>query len=251
MCELFAASLNQPLLLNNYLKEFYTHSPNHPHGWGLACISGSLVNIEKEPIMAIDSDYLTQRLEVPISSPVVLAHIRYATMGTMEYVNTHPYTLNDYKNNAWTLIHNGTIFKYSALDSYIHIQKGSTDSERILYYLIDQMNQSYTEGNDLFYFFDKIITDMSKGNKLNVIFSDGSYVYVHTNYDSSLYYLKKEEGTLFATVPLSDENWQKVPMNCLLVYDKGQLIYEGNNHHHTYYDNQQDLNQIYQTYSNL
>lgn len=251
MCELFATSLKYPLLLNHYLEEFYSHSMNHPHGWGLACISEQSVNIEKEPILAIDSVYLKERLYAPIDSRIVLAHIRYATMGTMKYENSHPYTLSDNKNNAWTLIHNGTIFKYPKLNPYINVQKGDTDSERILYYLVDRINESYQTNKFLFDLLNEIFVDMSLENKLNVIFSDGTYVYVHTNYDSSLYYLQKAEGTLFATVPLSHENWQKVPMNQLLIYKQGKLIYEGYHHDHTFHDNQQQLNQIYQTYSNL
>ncbi|MCD8029106.1 MAG: class II glutamine amidotransferase [Erysipelotrichaceae bacterium] len=251
MCELFAASLKQPLLLRQYLEEFYTHSINHPHGWGIACLSKESVCIEKEPIRAIDSQYLKQRLKTPFNSSIVFGHIRYATIGTMEYENTHPYTLKDYRNKTWTLMHNGTIFKYSKLDRYINMQEGSTDRERILLYLVDRMNASYLENNDLFHQLDHIFVDMSDGNKLNVIFSDGVYVYVHTNYPSSLYYLQKAEGTIFATVPLSHENWQSVPMNRLLVYKQGMLVYEGFQHHHTFYDNQQDFNQIYQTYSSL
>ncbi len=251
MCELFATSLNDHLILNDYLSEFYSHSNNHPHGWGLASLSHQGVNIEKEPIRAIDSTYLHKRLSVPIDNKIVLGHIRYATMGTMEYENSHPFTLEDHFGRSWTLIHNGTIFKYAPLESYINMQKGATDSERILYYLLDCINDSYTFHKDLFKVLDQIFVDMSKGNKLNVIFTDGIRVYVHTNYLSSLYYLQKHEGTLFATVPLSDENWQKVPMNCLLVYNQGHLIYEGTHHHHVYYDNQKDFDQIYQTYSGL
>lgn len=58
MCELFACSLQYHLVLNDYLREFYAHSINHPHGWGLACLTHQKVNIEKEPIRAIDSIYL-------------------------------------------------------------------------------------------------------------------------------------------------------------------------------------------------
>lgn len=251
MCELFACSLQYHLVLNDYLREFYAHSINHPHGWGLACLTHQKVNIEKEPIRAIDSIYLKKRLYAPIDNKIVLGHIRYATIGTMEYENTHPYTLEDNYLHSWTLIHNGTIFKYPQLDIYMNRQNGTTDSERILYYLIDQINDSYKNNKDLFAVLDQIFVDMSKGNKLNIIFTDGKNVYIHTNYLSSLFYLQKEEGILLATTPLSHENWLSVPMNCLLVYNQGKLIYEGTHHNHIYYDNQKDFDQIYQTYSGL
>ncbi|MGN1030656.1 MAG: class II glutamine amidotransferase, partial [Butyricicoccaceae bacterium] len=58
MCELFGFSSAEPVAINDWLKEFYTHSDQHPHGWGLALLNGHEASIEKEPVQATKSRYL-------------------------------------------------------------------------------------------------------------------------------------------------------------------------------------------------
>ena len=38
MCEIFGFSSSKEEELNDYLKEFYSHCEEHPHGWGLAIL---------------------------------------------------------------------------------------------------------------------------------------------------------------------------------------------------------------------
>lgn len=38
MCELFGINAEENCQINEYLKEFFSHSSVHPHGWGLACM---------------------------------------------------------------------------------------------------------------------------------------------------------------------------------------------------------------------
>jgi len=253
MCELFGLCSKKSRYVNEYLKEFYSHSLYHPHGWGLACIDKNQLNIEKEPIQAIKSHYLKQRLSAPIKSQIILSHIRYATIGNIEYPNCHPYTFLDRFQTRWTLVHNGTIFHCPALNQYVIKQEGSTDSERILLYIIDKINEQDKQLNDKEYFdlLDQIIVDISKENKLNLILTNGSIVYVHTNYAKTLYYLIDEDSVFFSTQPLSQENWLPVTMNTLLAYKDGKLLYQGTNHQHEYYDNKENTKYLYQEFSNL
>lgn len=109
MCELFGISSKNPYSINTYLKEFFSHSGVHPHGWGMAFMEGNQVQIEKEPIQATKSNYLKERLTVPVLVRNAFAHIRYATIGNVEYRNCHPYTQRDYSKRQWTLVHNGTV----------------------------------------------------------------------------------------------------------------------------------------------
>lgn len=253
MCELFGVSAKNPLYVNEYLKEFYRHSSQHPHGWGLACIDGQQVNIEKEPMQAGKSNYLKQCLSMPVKSAIVLSHIRYATIGNVEYENCHPYSLIDRFQTRWTFIHNGTIFHYPLLQQYTKKQNGSTDSERILLYIIDCINEQDKplKTKDFFQLLDKIVVDMSLGNKLNFILTNGKEVYVHTNYAQSLYYLNDKDSIIFSTTTLTQENWQPVPMTTLLAYQDGKLILTGTNHHHEYFDNKENMKYLYQIFSDL
>lgn len=257
MCEIFGFSSRNDFTANNFLKEFFSHSKKHPHGWGLACISRENALIEKESVKAIDSNYLKERLSQPISAKIMLAHIRYATIGNVEYKNCHPFSVRDNTGRQWTLIHNGTIFDYQPLSRYIPQQTGDTDSERVLLYLIDRLNEvQMKKGERLvfeerFFLFDEIICDMSEGNKLNLLFSDGKYLYAHTNCHGTLYYLEKDNTILFATVPLSDDEWQPLPFTRLISYYRGRLMKTGTNHEHEYFESEESMKMLYRIFANL
>ena len=135
MCELLGLSSRQKLSANRILRLFYSHGEEHPHGWGLALFrpDGSPV-IEKEPLKSTDSRYLKARLDADILADNLIGHIRLATMGTLDYVNCHPFALKDLGGRNWTVAHNGTIFDFPALNRYVNQQAGATDSERVALY---------------------------------------------------------------------------------------------------------------------
>ena len=68
-------------------------------------------------------------------------------------------------------MHNGTIFDCPLLDKYIHSQCGQTDSERILLYLIDQVNAETAKkrraltDNERFTVIDRAVQDITAHNK--------------------------------------------------------------------------------------
>lgn len=257
MCEIFGASLHDSMELNEYLKTFYGHSDMHPHGWGLACIEDNETSIEKEPIKATISHYLKQRLSVPVTAHLVFAHIRYATIGNVKFQNCHPYTRKDQSGRRWTMIHNGTIFDFPELHKYVKMQMGDTDSERILMYIVDCMDEQERKmqrpilASERFTLLDGIVTELSKGNKLNLLIYDGELLYVHTNYANSLHFLNKKEGILFSTQPLSREAWQPVPFTTLLAYQNGKRLYKGTNHGNEYIDSEENMKYLYQIFSDL
>lgn len=257
MCEIFGFSASDTFYANEYLKTFYSHSDKHPHGWGLACISGNSALIEKESLQASKSHYLRERLTQPIEGKIALAHIRYATIGNVEYRNCHPYSGKDNFGRTWTLIHNGTIFDYAPLNKYLKKQDGDTDSERIFLYILDKINLAQSKKKaklsfeERFGIIDCIVKNMAKGNKLNLLFTDGRYLYVHTNCKNTLHYLEKSGVAIFSTQPLSEEDWRKVPFGQLIAYKKGKLAAEGTKHGHEYVENEEQLKLLYQIFSNL
>ncbi len=254
---IFGLSSRNEFLTNEYLKEFFKNSPQHPHGWGLSKIRRDGAVIEKESIEASKSHYLKERLSVPVEARLLLAHIRYATIGNVEYKNCHPFFGKDNIGRQWTQVHNGTIFDYPKLSKYTALQAGDTDSERIFLYLLDNINaaQSQKGGklsfDERFDLLDEIVSSMAEGNKLNLMLSDGRNLYVHTNCKDTLYYLDKGGTVIIATVPLSDENWQPVPFTTLLAFRDGKLIRSGTNHGHEYIENPEHLKFLYQIFSDL
>ena len=56
MCELYGITGDIPVRANDMLKEFYTHSHKHPHGWGMRYFNkDGAVSMCKEAVGAHDS----------------------------------------------------------------------------------------------------------------------------------------------------------------------------------------------------
>ena len=242
MCELFGFCSAKSYDLTNWLKEFYSHSPNHPDGWGLATFYGNAVSVEKEPICANDSTYLQSRLSVPVVEPLLLAHIRKASVGALEFSNCHPFVKRDEGGRCWTLIHNGTIFQSEVLEKYTAIQRGSSDSERILLYIVENIDRfekrlgRAASARERFDIIDSSIADVAPGNKVNLMIYDSEQFYVHANMASSLHYLELSDGIVISTKPLSDEMWREMPLSTLVVFRDGQEVFRGEDKHHVYTD---------------
>ncbi|MCD8040837.1 MAG: class II glutamine amidotransferase [Clostridia bacterium] len=256
MCEIFGLCASRSVRVNDYLKEFFSHSNKHPNGWGLALLDGNTAQIEREPIQASKSYYLHERLSADVSGKNIFAHIRFATIGDMEYNNCHPFTEKDDSGRLWTLVHNGTIFGYDKLNGYTYVQKGQTDSERVLLYIVDEINNTERQRGRLnakerFELLDGIFADMSAGNKLNALLYDGEYMYVHSNYENSLYFQQTEGGVVFATSPLGKGKWQLMPITTLTAYSGGEKVFTGRRHGNIYKDNPDDLKYLFQAYSGL
>jgi glutamine amidotransferase len=102
-------------------------SRRNPDGYGLATFNPNVL-LEKEPVAAYeDEDFAREAHER--ESPVFLAHVRYASVGALATVNTHPF-----EQEGRVFAHNGHIDGLDQLEhhlgSYRRLVQGDTDSER-------------------------------------------------------------------------------------------------------------------------
>lgn len=257
MCEIYGFSGDRKKELRRDLREFYAHSDKHPNGWGLALFDEEKTELLKEEYRADRSTLLRERLNAPVLAQNALAHIRLATIGNVEPDNCHPFTATDNSGRTWTLIHNGTVFEAEKLHPYIFLQKGETDSERILLYLVDCVNAAIKRlGRPLtaaerFAVLDEIVRDSSPKNKLNILMYDGETLYAHTNFRDSLYYRRDQYGVTFSTQPLAEGIWNHVPFTTLLGYQNGAPVFTGTEHHHEYFFDPSAYKPLYMAYSGL
>lgn len=247
MCEVFGLSAKKPVEINGWLNVLYSHSEKFPNGWGLAVINGNEVNIEKEPVQAIASTYLKNRLTQPIRTCSALAHIRHAVPESMQYCNCHPFTQKDISGRRWTATHNGAIFQFTPLEQYKEIQVGVTDTERILLYLVDQISRREEsagrslDAEERFQVLDEIMCSMAEENRLNLLLFDGEYLYAHTNKKGDLFYCQTEEYAVVATVPMDDRVWKPVPFTTLVAFKDGELVFTGTNHGKEFIETEEHL----------
>lgn len=255
MCELFGVCSGKKLLLNEFLSEFFSHGAEHPNGWGMAFFYGNAVSLEKQPEPSHKSIYLKQRLQSKIEADKMIAHIRLATRGSINYENTHPFVMRDHLNRTWTLAHNGTIFDCNVLSPYTGRQQGQTDSERILAYIIDRINlaeeKKVLSQEERFWLIDSILCEITPENKMNLLIFDGELMYVHTNYKDSLYRRRKEGAVVISTRPLDNYAWESVPMNTLIAYENNKQVYTGTNHKNEFFDSEEKMHLLFLDYADL
>ncbi len=117
-------------------------SRSHPDGWGISYYVQGAPHIIKSGQTAI-SDNLFKKVSGVVSSQTVLAHVRNATLGSINILNTHPF-----QYGKWTFAHNGNIKNYHQnRDSILKVIDpelrrfvlGDTDSEIIFYYLLTKI----------------------------------------------------------------------------------------------------------------
>lgn len=257
MCELFGVTASKEIQLNTLLETFFSHGVKHPHGWGMAFFDGNTVHVEKQPVASNKSAYLREYLERDIKTDKMIAHIRLATKGYLEYENCHPFVREDNSGRIWTLAHNGTIFEGDILNPFFYVQEGQTDSERILYFIIEQINKRQEEagrplaGQERFRLLDEIVCGLADENKLNLLIYDGEYLYVHTNCRNSLHICRRDGGAIFSTVPLDKEEWELVPLNTLFAWQNGQQVAQGTNHGCEYTEDAEKMKLLFLDYSAL
>lgn len=251
MCEMFGVSSGRTIDVARELKVFFKHGEFNPHGWGIASWNDEgRITIDKEPVDSTKSEKINSYLSSGYNCRGMIAHIRRATIGYVEYKNTHPFIAHDPNWCEWVFAHNGTIFESDELLPYADIQSGSTDSERILLYILDQ-NKGIRDEVSRFKLLDSIAVRLSDKNKLNFLAFDGLNLYIHKNEAGTMYRKNNDGYVLFSTKPLDDGKWDEVPLNRLLVYRDGKLIYEGEVHDHTYIHDEEQMNILYMGYSEL
>ena len=232
MCELFGFSGAEKTDIREYLKAFFSHGSKNPHGYGLMYDDDR--KVIKEPVNAADSERLDKTVEELGKQETTLAHIRFATVGSVDENNCHPFTKSDSSGRIWTLIHNGTIYTWRETYNYFKVQKGDTDSERLFLAFIDRMNDKLKQGElserERFEAVNEFITENSPRNKLNLILYDGELMYAHKNMKNTLGFSLVGGGVLISTTPLCEARWHDMPMAQVVAYRQGKEVYRGEKH---------------------
>lgn len=235
MCELMGFSSRHETDIREYLKEFFSHGIQHPHGWGLMIEKNGKREIFKEALCSAKSPKNSETIDKVLPQRNALAHIRLATVGSVKIENCHPYSQTDNSGRCWTLIHNGTVYSGRQLMKYLHTQVGDTDSERISLALADEINaRQPSTAQQRFDAVDNFVVSLSKRNKLNLMIYDGELLYVHQNMRDTLYYKSENNSTVFSTKPLDNGGWEPYPMTQLCAFHAGEKVFEGTKHEHIF-----------------
>lgn len=117
-------------------------SKKHPDGWGVAYYVANAPHVIKGGTPAID-DKIFRRVSGVVASETVLAHIRKATVGEINILNSHPF-----QYGKWVLAHNGEVFRFGEARDRLFEEVapnlrrfilGDTDSELLFYLFLTRL----------------------------------------------------------------------------------------------------------------
>jgi predicted glutamine amidotransferase len=264
MCELLGMSSNIPATLSLSLMKLAEHgglSGPHKDGWGVAYYDGPDVRVIKEAAAAAESEWVRFLKQHDIRSPIVVAHIRRATMGARSYRNTQPFArelagrMHIFAHNGWLPgINESPAFKPTRFHPV-----GETDSETAFCALLGRMSGVWNRPDEIpspderLKIVSAFAAELRMLGPANFLYSDGDVVFAHGHRRKQgtsskieppgLVYLQRRCGegkrglvasglsiegadqviTVVASVPLTDEPWQPFDEGEVIAISKGQV----------------------------
>jgi glutamine amidotransferase len=236
MCDLFGLSCNAKDRATRSLPLFREYARFNRDGWGIAYYEDNRAIVEGKPEAAVNSDEFNRVIDEARSNNII-SHLRLATSGTSGNVNLceqncHPFKVN-YRNRDWVFAHNGVV---SSVNLTQHPEsEGNTDSENVFRYIIDCIRNYQSEGRIRGFYaalvnaLKQVFNDFGEDIDLNFLMSDGSMYYAFSHHHrKSMYFLKREKeyggAILLSTRRLTDENWQTIPKDRLMVINRGEIV---------------------------
>ena len=186
MCELLGMCFSRPVIPSISFLGFRQRGEHHPDGWGIAFYPDNSAQVIKEPVRAGSSalsDFLKDYTGV--SSRIIIAHVRKASVGSNFHRNTHPFQ-REVEGKDYVMAHNGTLrdFRETLGLTYFH-PIGDTDSEHAFCYLLDRIIKNRIRAwkkAD----FEWLLLAISKANKFgtfNCLFSEGEHLFAYRDKD--------------------------------------------------------------------
>lgn len=231
MCEVYGFCGSHPTKLNKYTDEFWLHSRVHQDGFGYYLADKNQLYVNPKSAM----QYINGLSKFNFVSKLALCHIRFKTHGPAAAENCHPFVKYDVRGVRWSLIHNGYIDDSPAVAALGTLQKGETDSERILLCIIEAVNSFYEHScifdpeeflYRLYMQIEIALHELSTLGKTNLIFTDSltNNMYVFMNHPNTLYFLKTSDGVHVSTTKLTPEDWVAVEPYKLHIFNNGVKI---------------------------
>ena len=190
MCELLALSTSEPAQLTFSLKTLASRgsAKGGVHdGWGVAFYQGVDVALFREPQAAGDSA-LVRYLETEGPSTYLgISHIRHATHGSVQIVNTQPF-MRELGGQAHVFAHNGTLVDFQTSPSMTlgaYNPVGQTDSEHAFCALLARLHTLWVAGSSpppleaRMALLVAFAADMRALGPANFLYSDGDTLFAH------------------------------------------------------------------------
>ena len=257
MCELFTLSAKYPCHIKLSLAQFVEQAGNrNVDGWGLANSDGNDAYIYREPVSAQQSALAKFLSHEGINGHTVLSHVRHCTVGDVRLANTHPFS-REWQGRLHSFAFNGDVpkilNKYKKLRHFQPI--GDTDAEWAFCLLLDRLIKAKKQNQNVMDVLHGLGCELATMGPCNFIYAVNNKIYafasrrryggeerppglwwvirqckqaqtdvaalgIHVNSGVEV----DQQIIIFATIPLTDEDWQPFSVNELICISRGQLI---------------------------
>ena len=220
MCRVLGAVGNAPISLRHELLDaqnpMIRQSEEHDSGWGAAVYvhaEGEEPTLTRFAQAAFEDEHFIAATEQ--EGRIFNVHVRRATLGGLTLANTHPFV-----HGAWSYSHNGTVIDFPALrEPGVEPALGDTDSEQLFNFLLARLDPTDVVGSLRRTFTE--VTERSGFSGLNCLLSDGKLLYAYKLGIFDLHWLARPGELLVASERITDESWQAVDDDVLLILDPG------------------------------
>ncbi|MFN3628081.1 MAG: class II glutamine amidotransferase [Parvibaculum sp.] len=190
MCELLGMSSNLPATLSLSLARLAEHggpAASIRDGWGVAYYEGWDVRLIKDAEPADGGEWMRFVQKHNLRSPIVVAHIRKATMGERAYRNAQPFT-RELAGRMHVFAHNGWLpglFEAVEFQSIHFSRVGETDSEQAFCVLLDRMRSIWRAPGNIPPLAQRheavsaFAANLRKFGPANFLYSDGDALFAH------------------------------------------------------------------------
>lgn len=261
MCELFALSGSIATTTSLSMERLARHGDRAGRlsdGWGIGFYDGPDVRLFREPEAAGDSAWVRFIGEQQIRSHLVMSHLRHATQGEVSLRNTQPFA-RELGGRMHIFAHNGRlpgIEQHLAREGQRHAPIGSSDSEVAFCALLDRLTPLWADCSPTLEVRLAVVTAFARELRdcgpANFLYADGDLLFAHGHRrlqaDGStaapgLHVLHREcfvdpdaladagveighpqTVTLFATVPLTHDDWRPFAEGEILVARSGAVL---------------------------
>jgi len=226
MCRMFGLAAARPVALRDLLCEaprsLRALSHEHRDGWGVAIQTGAGWRIDRDTTTAAAC---ARYLELASTdATLAIAHVRNRTVGETSLSNTHPF-----RRGRFVFAHNGTVRDLAAVvvrsaPEQLAAIEGDTDSERLFAFVLTHIDEAGDIARGVAAAVRALhaITDVGS---VNFLLSCGARLYAH-RLGRSLYTLRRDDVSVVASEPLTDEPWLELGERQLVVLDGVERLHD-------------------------
>jgi len=185
MCQIFGLNSARPVAPHEPLRGFLCRgggTGDHKDGWGIAYYADGTHHLNVQKTSAFNCSRAQAFLGRSIRTRNLIAHVRKATFGSVELVNSHPFSRKLWGYD-WVFAHNADLHDFRPQVDPRFRPNGETDSEAafglLLTELVAAFGDTRPELDELAREIRRVAADISAHGTFNFLLTVGDVMFAH------------------------------------------------------------------------